>query len=282
MTFVSGTARRDVVRPQTVRVLAMCREETARRLRERLPSWCTLTAHAALPEAARAIETRCCDTLVLDPVSLRLDAMNRIVGVAADAGIGVLIYGPLDRESASRITQILRRVSCDLLFCGAEDESGLVADRLRALASASTPSLIARELAPAFMRLSADVRSAVMGLFGWLPVPASAAGLVTRARATDRHLQRLCVKCGLAAPGRLLLGARLARAWDAMKAGERVAIVARTTGWDSVEQFRSHFRRFVGLSPSLARDSVETAEFVHRLAEGLRDGASRSEGSAAH
>ena len=256
--------------PRQVRVLAIGREETIGRLRRKLPHWCVLTEGASMQEAMQSIRARRYDVVMFDPASVRFDLMMAALTTAADVGVGGLLYCVIDPQTAASIVRAVRILRCEVICIGADDESLLLGVCLRSMEHVSAPALVARELASAFLGLPSEVRAAIVGLFAGMPIPVDVSVLTIEARASQRTVERSCARQGLTTPGRLLIGARIARAWRALASGKSISEVAAANGWDSTDRFRLQFRRLLGTSPTSARRRMDTGEFCRQLATSMR------------
>ena len=253
-----------------VRVLMVAREEMARRLSKNIPHWCVLEACGLISDAMHSIQLRKVDAIVLDPSSIRLDMLMKALTSAADAGVGCVLYSALDQQSAIRIMQVVRIVRCEFVCVGADNEAEVFDHCFRSLESISAPALVASELAQIFLGLPSDIRMVFVGLFSGMPIPNAVSDLVALTGSTERGLERWCERLKLVSPHHLLVGARIARAWSTISAGETISEVARQNKWDSPDRFRSHFRGLIGMSPTDARRRMRTGDFAIQLATSLK------------
>lgn len=255
----------------TLRVLVLCREQGAMRLRSSCPRWCRFTTVATVADAIRAIAARAIELVVIDPAWAKGDASFEVAFAAAAQGIEILVYAPLDRATAPRIARLLRHVPCELLLWGAHAESQVIVEHLRQFAPPTAAAIVLRTLITDHATGDTGfIARTVLGLFGCLPIPERVAILVADAGVTERTLERQFTRFGLAGPRHVLTCARVVRAWEPLCSGLRVESLIRHQGWSSSDQFRARFKRCITLTPTEAKGTLDTEEFARRLLRSIR------------
>ena len=239
-------------------------------VRKSLPSWCALEGEATVSSALTTIRSQRFGFLLVDPSLFRVDVTMTLLSAATDVGVASSLYVEIDKDSAMRIAQIVRIVQCELIGVGSQDEALLFEQWLRSAQRVSAPSLLAGKLSTIFLGFAAHVRPAIVSLFSGRPIPRDVKSLASQANSSERALERTCHSRGITTPGRLLVGAKVARTWRPITTGIPIEQIASRGGWSTSDQFRSHFRRMILDSPTGARKRMHTPEFADRLEESLR------------
>ena len=252
-----------------VRIMAIGRESTVDRLRRKVPHWCWVHASGSVADAIQAMRTHKCEYISLDPSQLRLDVMIDAAIAAEQHGVGCVLYATFSHLAATQSIGVMRKARCELIFIGAAQEASLLARCFRSASQISAAALVAGELAARLLGLPSDIGASFVGVFGGLSMPVCGGAPAGSNRSAERRIERACKKAGLAAPSQILTGVRIANCWHALRDGHEISEVALRQSWDSAARFRRNFRKLIGVSPSVARNRMQTGEFASQLATAL-------------
>lgn len=249
--------------------MAIGRESTVDRLRRKVPHWCWVQTSGSVANVIEAMRNRKCEYIALDPSQLRLDVMVGAAVAAEQHGVGCMLYATLSHLAAAQSIGVMTKARCELIFIGAAQEASRLARCFRSASQISASALVASELAARLLGLPSDIRASFVGMFGGVSIQVGGGALSGSSRSDERRIERACKKVGLAAPSHLLTGVRIANCWHALRDDHEISEIALSQSWGSAARFRRNFRKLIGVSPSVARNRMQTDEFASQLAAAL-------------
>jgi transcriptional regulator GlxA family with amidase domain len=172
----------------------------------------------------------------------------------------------LSVDTARLVITISGRIPTEVAFDGVDDEAALLASHLRRMTNASMPAVIMTGIAGMLRTLPPALASAVVGLFGWMPIPHRVADFVGVVGMERRSIERALRRSGFRGASPVLMTARLARTWsDLEDPSARASTVALRSGFLSARTLADQYRRVLGLPPRAARAQLSPDAFARRL-----------------
>lgn len=251
-------------------VLGLVRERGVLRLRAALPRLWRLESLTSAAELVSSLDAKPLGTtVVLDPVMIRSDALDAVLGAVERRGGGLLVYAPSEIATIETVLGIASRLPAEIVLYGAIEEVAILMHRLAAMPLCSAPSLLLGRIAPALRALPASLARPFVALFGWRPLPDSINELLSGVQMHRRTAEHQTRKAGLHGIARLRIAAQLARAWEGLTESQgHFTQLVRQEGV-SIRTLEDQFQRLVGVAPREARQQLTTRQFVDRLAASI-------------
>lgn len=206
------------------------------------------------------------DVVVIDPLLIRADLYELILGSVHEVGAVILLLAPLTTLSATRALQSCELVPTELCFRGARNEDRAVHGALTFSEMISASAWLLHSLASTLRLLPPPCRTVAVGLFGGLEIPVSVKAFARMSDVSRRAVERHVSAAGIHGVKRLLDVVRVARAWDVLRTGPRsLREVSDRVGFSSVRTLTEHFHFFTGSSPRRSVRGVEGRDFAAQL-----------------
>jgi AraC-like DNA-binding protein len=225
------------------------------------------------------------DVIVADPYA---DGTNRAPElsdfVATHPWTPLVIYTAVTPAALRAIAELAVVGTQQLILYRYDDEPRRFFEILERQPGHALSSALLREFDPGLSALTPSLARAIERLFR-RPIGFETAGdLASSADVTVRTVYRQLTAAGFESPRRLIVGARLLRAFAYARDPEQsLEEVARRLGYSAPRMLTRHMREIVGITPRAARRRMPAQEFVSALAARLyQHGAERNATSATH
>ena len=238
------------------------------RLRRLLPSLWSIQQTNSIEAVTSALASGH-GVVVVDPSQLVSASLGTITRAATRTGHPLIVYTRLEALSICRICEVTKNATAEVVFHGADAESALLERRIREVPSSSASSLVLRTVISVARKLPQGLDTAVVGLFGGLPIPASTGELFDGARLNGRTSQRALKHAGFYGGNRLLTAARLLRTWEGVQASSSIERLADAGGFRSARTMRQSYRRILGIAPSQARLNLTVDQFARHVLDAI-------------
>lgn len=231
----------------------------------------SVTAPDTWPDFQRAALSPAHDVIVVDPYA---DGMNRtselVAFVAGHPWTPLLIYTTVTPAALKAIAELAVVGAHHLILYRYDDEPRRLLELLERQPGHALSSALLREFGPGLGSLTPPLARAVERLFR-RPIGFETAGdLATSADVTVRTVYRQLAAAGFESPRRLIVGARLLRAFAYARDPEQsLEEVARRLGYSAPRMLTRHMREIVGVTPRAVRRRMPAHEFVSILAHRL-------------
>ncbi len=252
-------------------VLAFLSPPLLAHLRVTLGAGHTLVVARSWDDVVQLVRHRVVDVLVLDPAADGAIRSAEILTIGALYPTQpVILYLALSPGSLRAVVELARHGVSQVVLHRFDDD----ATRFRTLLGqqhdiAIVDAALAALLGP-LSALTVPLARAVRRLFERPQRFWTAQDLALEAAMPRRTMYRELGAAGFSSPRRLVLGARLLRAYGYLREpGYFVADVVTKLGYGSARVLVRHTRELVGATPSMLRDGVTEAEFVARLIAGI-------------
>jgi hypothetical protein len=234
-------------------IVTLVPEESLQRLCASVPGTVQITP-VGLATLSRVLNDGHPEIVVCDPCWARPESFTEIVGVIARAGVPLLLYGRLSRVMSARVATAAAMMTSELLFQGAPDETEILRRVIRSAAEPCLPALIFARIAQRVHNLPAPLAERVVSLFGWLAIPNRVSAFVAGLPFGARTVRELLARAGLSGPKRLIIGARVARAFEIARAkpGLSLDALGELCGLVSAGVLDSQCRLVTGLAGGAA------------------------------
>jgi AraC-like DNA-binding protein len=255
-----------------MKILALLPDDARHVLERSLTSAQRLVRAGGAEAVVSALRERRCDALVLDPVLVDSDDFDRVLRVASERSVPIMLYATLEPRAARRIVQAVEVVARELVLRGADDTPELVRHKLSALLEPSAPAMLLSRTASRFRAFPDRLQTASVGLFGRHTLPRWVNGLVKESGLARRTVDRWMHRGGISGAARLLDAARLARVWEPLVERKHPMVaVAVECGYARSRLLTAHTRRIAGVSPGELGEQFTRETFAARLADALLD-----------
>lgn len=234
-----------------------------------VPPGCLLTARDARDLQARAARTSG-DVAVLEPgVDPRAAA---VVPGQWSRWVPLVLYVPLSVREMHRAIALARAVEASVIIAGYDDDPAQLRADLEAVRGTPFGRALAARLEEQLRALPPRVRGAVSALCVSATPQDTAARLAAMAGVDPSTLARYFAQAGLCRPHRLVVAARVARAYPALiDPHVAAAQVARAVGVASTAALDAQLRTLVGESVRELRAEPPSADhFIARVAAMVR------------
>jgi len=213
--------------------------------------------------------------LQVHPVSVALidpsaDGASRTIEferIRADyPSLPIIAYVPLT-PSAFRAVAQLSRLGLDHVILYTYDDSAerLIATIDRVRAHPLTDRFIG-VLKPSLERLPAAISKAVVEMYAEPHRYPNAQDIATAANVSIVRLYRACQAAGLAAPKKLVISAKLLRAYAHLSdPGQSVGGTSLKLAYKNPRIFAEHTHEVFGLNPSRLRTDLKEDQLIHKL-----------------
>lgn len=251
--------------------IACCVDVEGRRVLARaVPRETVLEEAGNLARLRREAEGLLVDVIVIDPLAVREEFFEAVLGIAAETPVPLLLLTVLTPITARLIVHAIKRSATDFVIRGGESDTSILAHLVEhATVPRASPRLL-RILSDRLETLPAPIERAFVQCFSNVPSAGTVKKLTRELGIPRRTLDRIVVAAGLQSMALVIAAARLSQTWESIAVDRTsVHIVAETHGFGTVETLGRHFKRFVGLSPREAVRRLSVEEFVQRLARSI-------------
>ena len=224
----------------------------------------------------RVLQSEAWTVLALDPTLLRDEELESVAALGREATYSLLLCAPFSRASARCAVIAARHAVADVFFTDVDSEPQLLALKLRALRPHSACGLLLHSVSQQVGALPPAMLSAIMRLFGALPLPSTVSEIISVPRTPRRTLDRQLHSAGFRSAKVLLEAVRVTWAWDSLRSQETRSIshVAFRCGYSSAHELWVHTRRLLARPPSLlARTAPSVTVLAPLVAHVILDAA---------
>lgn len=169
------------------------------------------------------VESRSVDLIVVDPADRRL--AGKVTPLSDLLGeyhwIPCVIYTSLSCAGIKPVVQLSKQGVRGLLLAGSDDVGVNIRNLVERLTADAVVDQLLVALQHPFSRLPAAVVRAIRGVFGAPHRYPSVEDLAVSAGVTVRHLRRLVTSVGLTSPLRIVVAARVLRAYQFFRFSDR-------------------------------------------------------------
>jgi AraC-like DNA-binding protein len=214
------------------------------------------------------------DVMVADPYA---DGTNRAAELAAFVATHpwtpLVIYTAVTPAALKAVAELAIVGAQQLILYRYDDEPRRFFEILERQPGHALSTAVLREFDPGLSSLTPPLARAIERLFR-RPVGFETAGdLASSAAVTVRTVYRQLTAAGFQSPRRMIVGARLLRAFAyARDPDQSLEEVARRLGYSAPRMLTRHMREIVGITPRAARRRMPAHEFVSALAARLYQG----------
>jgi AraC-like DNA-binding protein len=211
------------------------------------------------------------DVIVADPYA---DGMNRAPELAefvvTHPWTPLVIYTAVTPAALKAVATLANVGAQQLILYRYDDEPRRFAEILERQPGHALSAALLHAFGPGLDTLTPALARAIEHLFR-RPVGFDTAGnLASSADLTVRTVYRQLAAAGFESPRRLIVGARLLRAYAYARDPEQsLEEVARRLGYSAPRMLTRHMREIVGITPRAARRRMPAQEFVSILAARL-------------
>jgi AraC-like DNA-binding protein len=211
------------------------------------------------------------DVIVADPYA---DGMNRAPElaqfVASHPWTPLVVYTAVTPAALKAIAELAVVGAQQLILYRYDDEPRRFHELLERQPGHALSAALLHEFGPGLGALTPPLARAIERLFR-RPIGFETAGdLASSAAITVRTVYRQLAAAGFGSPRRLIVGARLLRAFAYARDPEQsLEAVARRLGYSAPRMLTRHMREIVGVTPRAARRRMPAHEFVSILAARL-------------
>ena len=211
---------------------------------------------------------------VVDPSMDEGPGTERLRGILIDyPSIQVIAYVPVTAPAFRAIAELSRAGLKHVIMYSVDDSPerflGLL-DLVRA--SPLTLDLLV-EIRPSLNKLPVALKRAIEDMFAEPHLYGNAADIAVKANVPLVRLYRALRAAGVASPKKLLVAAKLLRAYgDLGDPGHSIRRVSRRLGWKYTRVLFDHTFEVFGLSPARVRDQMTKEQVVARLVEWTTNG----------
>ena len=251
--------------------IACCVDSEGRRVLSRaVPRETVLEDSGNLALLRRHAEGMLVDVIVIDPIAVREEFFEAVLGIASEAPVPLLLLTVLTPVTARQIVRAIKRCATDFVIRGAESDVTILAHLIQhATVPRASPRLL-RILSDRLETLPAPIERAIVQCFSNDPLPGTVKRLTRELGIPRRSLDSVVAAAGLQSTARVIAAARLSQTWEPLAVDRTsIQIVADTHGFGSVETMVKHYKRLVGLPPHTAVRRLSIAEFAERLAKSI-------------
>lgn len=253
-----------------IRAIALVPSERVSLLQQCGATACIIECSVSTSDLIRRIEAGPHGVVVLDPLIIRADALQKVVDVVYRAGRRLILHTALTNESARLVTTIAGTLPAEVVFHMVQNESALLSEHLMRIVTPSIPAQVMTHVARGMKTMPPALATVITGLFCWMPIPRRVQEFVSATAMERRSVERALRRAGFRGANALLVGARLARTWSALEQGRlRMSGVAALGGFQSPRTLGEHFRRIAGTSPRAAVMRLSPATFASLLGQSL-------------
>jgi AraC-like DNA-binding protein len=211
------------------------------------------------------------DVLVADPYADGCNRAGELASfVATHPWTPLMIYTAVTPAALKAVAELAVVGAQQLILYRYDDEPHRFLEILERQPAHALSTALLREFDPGLSSLTPPLARAVERLFR-RPIGFETAGdLASSAAITVRTVYRQLTAAGFESPRRLIVGARLLRAFAyARDPDQSLEEVARRLGYSAPRMLTRHMREIVGITPRAARRRMPAAEFVSALAARL-------------
>jgi hypothetical protein len=220
------------------------------------------------------IRTRPVRVAIVDPSADEATGTERIQEILIDyPSIQVIAYVTVTASSFRAVAELSRAGLKHVMMYSVDDSPErflAMLDMVRA--SPLTVQLLA-DFRPSLNKLPVSLRRAVEDMFAEPHMYGNAADIAAKANVPLVRLYRALRGSGVASPKKLLVAAKLLRAYgDLGDPGQSIRRVSRRLGWKYTRVLFDHTFEVFGLSPARVRQQMTDDEVVARLVEWMTTG----------
>jgi AraC-like DNA-binding protein len=211
------------------------------------------------------------DVIVADPYA---DGMNRASElatiVATQPWTPLVVYTAVTPAALRAVAELAVVGTQQLILYRYDDEPHRFFELLERQPGHALSTALLHQFGPGLGALTPPLARAVERLFRRPTGFETAGDLAASADITVRTVYRQLAAAGFQSPRRLIVGARLLRAFAyARDPDQSLEDVARRLGYSAPRMLTRHMREIVGITPRAARRRMPAQEFVSTLAARL-------------
>ena len=251
--------------------IACCVDVEGRRVLSRaVPRGTMLENSGNLALLRRQAEGMLVDVIVIDPLAVREEFFEAVLGIASEAPVPLLLLTLLTPLTARQIVHAIKQCATDFVIRGGDSDVTILAHLIQhATVPRASPRLL-RILSDRLETLPAPIERAIVRCFSNDSPPATMKTITRELRIPRRSLDRVVAAAGLRSTALVIAAARLSQTWEPLAVDRRsIQFVADTHGFGSVETLAKHYKRLVGLPPHTAARRLSAGEFADRLAKSI-------------
>jgi AraC-like DNA-binding protein len=259
------------VSTQRLHVLAHLTAPLLSHLRVVLGTHHAVTAPETWPAFLQTVLSPEHDVIIADPYA---DGTNRATElahvVATHPWTPLVVYTAVTPTALKAVAELAAVGAHQLVLYRYDDEPRRFFEILERQPGHALSTALLKEFTPGLMTLTPALARAVERLFR-RPIGFETAGdLAASAEITVRTVYRQLTAAGFESPRRLIVGARLLRAFAFARDPEQsLEDVARRLGYSAPRMLTRHMREIVGITPRAARRRMPAEDFVAALATRL-------------
>jgi AraC-like DNA-binding protein len=250
-----------------MRVLVMASDRLRRALVEAAAPDISFVHVTTVEMLKRALRSEAWTVLALDPTLLRDQELESVAALGREATYSLLLCAPFSRASARSAVIAARYAVADVFFTDLDSEARLLVLKLRALRPQSACGLLLHAVSQQIGSLPPAMLSAIMRLFGALPLPSTVSEIISVPTTARRTLDRQLHGAGFRSAKALLEAVRVTWAWDSLRSQDTPSIshVAFHCGYSSAHELWVHTRRLLARPPSLLARTAPSVTVMEPL-----------------
>lgn len=231
-----------------------------------------VTAVASSVEMTEAARQKAFDVVLIDPSMNAVISVGEIIGFRrAFPSLPVIPYTSMSASAMRAIAELAPHGISRVILHRVDDSPQRLLDVLRARPTDALTPRVLQLLDPQLSKLTQRVRTGVLRLFDEPQAFYGVSDLARAAGVNPRTLYRQFETAGLAPARRMVLGARLLRAYVWLRDPANSAQdVVRKLGFSSRQQFGRQLTKATGASPRIVRSLGSDDLIVDRLVALMR------------
>ena len=209
---------------------------------------------------------------IVDPSMDEAGGNERIQGILIDyPSIEVIAYVSVTATAFRAITELSRAGLKHVVMYSVDDSPERFMTMLDTVRASPLTLRLLAAFRPSLNRLPISLKRAVEDMFAEPHLYGNAADIAVKAKVPLVRLYRALRAAGVASPKKLLVAAKLLRAYgDLGDPGHSIRRVSTRLGWKYTRVLFDHTFDVFGMSPARVREQMTDDEVVARLMEWMR------------
>ena len=228
------------------------------------------------------IQVKPVSVAIVDPSMDEVAGAERLQEILIDyPSLQVIAYVPVTAPAFRAIAELSRAGLKHVIMYSVDDSPERFLGVLDLVRASPLTLELLTAIQPSLNKLPVSLKRAVEDMFAEPQLYGSAADIAAKANVPLVRLYRSFRAAGVASPKKLLVAAKLLRAYgDLGDPGHSIRRVSRRLGWKYTRVLFDHTFEVFGLSPARARDQMTDEQVVARLVEWITTGNDAEESEA--